>query len=233
MKFFLGVIVIFIVSLYYLILFQYPKFFFPLESSQGNLTFYFQKEFESDTFCFVNNNKRLNNTCTEIHESLKTSSFYDSSKFKGTIFLTNNSFLLNSFAFFQKHYSAFCIWKIDGRVVLQKHEVCNRMFGETPILISHELTHKLEADLLGKILYSKTPKWLIEGYAEYISHKGIVNLMFQPSGETDYNKYEAIVAYLLNKKNISQKDLFNNPPNYETVLSEVEKWRSIQKQNNL
>jgi hypothetical protein len=97
-------------------------------------------------------------------------------------------------------------------------------------LLTHELTHKLEVVLLGKEQYSRTPKWLIEGYAEYVSHKGRADLLFESNIETDYNRYNNVVAYLLNVEKMSEKDLFNNPPDYETVLSELKKWRALNKQ---
>jgi hypothetical protein len=112
-----------VIGAYYLALFQFPKLFFPLEHRQGNLTFYYQKEFESDTSCFINSKKRLSDIQTTIHEFLKTSSFYDSTTFRGNIFLTYNPFISNSYAFFQKHYHAFCLWKIDGRVIFEKNSV--------------------------------------------------------------------------------------------------------------
>lgn len=222
-----------IIITYYIALFQFPKLFFPLEHRQRNLTFYYQKEFESDTSCFINSKKRLLETQTAIHESLKTSSFYDSATFRGNIFLTYNPFLSDSYALFQKHYHAFCLWKIDGRVIVEKYDVYSRGFDDTPILLTHELTHKLEVDILGKEQYSLTPKWLIEGYAEYISHKGRADLLFESNIETDYNRYKSVVAYLLKVKKMSEKDLFNNPPNYDLILSELKKWRTKQKQNNL
>ncbi len=220
------------ISVYYLALFLFPKLFFPLVRCQGNLTFYYQGEFESDTSCFINSKKRLLNTQTAIHESLKTSCFYDSATFRGNIFLTHNLFVSNSFAFFRKHYIAFCLWKIDGRVIVEKHDVYQKGFDDTFILLSHELTHKLEVDILGKKRYSSTPKWLIEGYAEYISHRGRIDLSFELNADTDYRKYETVVAYLLREKKISEKDLFNNPPNYEIMISELKKWRTLKKQTN-
>ena len=222
-------VLLLIIFTYYVTLFSFPSLFLPLKVQKGNLTFYFKHRYEVDTFCFVDQKKKLNYTYEKIQESLKISPLYDSTTFRGVILLPDNYLLFDSFAFFQKHHAAFCLWKIDGQVVIIKEEVCDRMFDETSILITHELTHKVELEVLGKMKYAKTPKWLIEGYAEYVSHQGNVNMIFVSSNESEYNRYEVVVAYLLKVKKYSEITLFNNPPDYETVLTEIKKWRKINK----
>jgi hypothetical protein len=222
--------IFFLIGSYYILLFNYSNVFFPKKVQKGNLTFYYQQEFSSDTFCFVDKANELAFKCKKIDECLKTSILYDSTTFEGHVFLTDNDFLINSFAFFRPHHSAFCLWKLDGRVIIKKHEVCERMFEEASSLIAHELVHVLEVGYLGKQQYKETPKWLLEGYAAYIAQNGNVNLIFEPSNEGEYDKYLLVVGYLLQERKYKEKQLFATPPDYEETLNEIQHWRKNKRQ---
>lgn len=90
--------------------------------------------------------------------------------------------------------------------------------------ISHELTHSMTVSYVGAWKYHELPKWLKEGYADYIG-KGPdtfadIQAKFEDSSyhtNREYLRYELMVAYLLDAKHISTHDLLGG--NYAADLA--------------
>lgn len=94
--------------------------------------------------------------------------------------------------------------------------------------IAHEIAHILTGRSMGWIRFHDLPIWIREGYAEYIGSQGVFNydestqafmenssaMNFPPS--VPYLRYNLLVAYLIQKKNWSEIELF------ETTLSQSE-----------
>lgn len=80
--------------------------------------------------------------------------------------------------------------------------------------ISHEVTHSLTVSYIGVRSYHGLPKWLREGYADYVGkgHDSFLNLQkkledcsYQTNRE--YLGYELMTSYLLDIRNVSLRDL--------------------------
>ncbi len=94
--------------------------------------------------------------------------------------------------------------------------------------IAHEIAHILNGKAMGWIRFHDLPIWIREGYAEYMGSQGVFNydestqafmnnsskMNLPPS--VPYLRYNLLVAYLIQKKNWSEKELF------ETTLSQLE-----------
>jgi hypothetical protein len=103
-------------------------------------------------------------------------------------------------------------------------------------LIAHEAIHNIILDKLGLIGYLKLrfiDTWKNDGYAEYIAFdkeidfkKEINNLNEKwddQSPKLMYLKYRLAVTYLMNKKNLTFKNLINNNYDFDNILLEIKK----------
>ncbi len=93
------------------------------------------------------------------------------------------------------------------------------------------MTHKLEANYTGAFDFSQ-PTWLTEGYADYIGKSGNfdfnenLKLLHSNAPELDprlglYRYYHLKVAYLLDKKGMTIKEVYNNIPAETSLNSEI------------
>ncbi|WP_263418149.1 hypothetical protein [Terriglobus albidus] len=80
--------------------------------------------------------------------------------------------------------------------------------------MAHEVTHSLTVSYIGVWRYHSLPKWLREGYADYVGkgHDSLLHLQrkfedcsYQTNRE--YLGYELMAAYLLDIRNIGLRDL--------------------------
>ena len=97
--------------------------------------------------------------------------------------------------------------------------------------IAHEMVHVLQSHFTNRGDW-KHPVWLREGYADYIAKDGSFDfsknqLMLRNNApELDpekglYRYYHLLVAYLLDKKGMKIKDIYQNPPEEEMLKKEV------------
>jgi len=98
--------------------------------------------------------------------------------------------------------------------------------------IAHEITHQLTAEHLGGVRFYFLPMWISEGYADYIA-KGDsfddfaqVNLLKNKAPQTDiwkteFDDYNLLVTYLLEKKKVSLSHLFADFPTMQEVETEI------------
>ncbi len=110
------------------------------------------------------------------------------------------------------------------RFVILKMVIRDRAFDYTPILLSHEIMYKIVVDKIGKGAYQKTPKWLVEGFLEYVSDSTFLSNLLSNQAFLEYNKYELVVSYLIKVKGIKDLELFKNPLEYDLACKEASKW---------
>jgi hypothetical protein len=98
-------------------------------------------------------------------------------------------------------------------------------------VIAHEVTHVIESLQFDRPLKLKYPNWLIEGYADYVAKAGDFDfdenrrllkidsplLDLQKSGL--YRRFHLEVAYLIDKKGLTAKQIFANPPSENDLLT--------------
>lgn len=95
--------------------------------------------------------------------------------------------------------------------------------------IAHEATHVIESRQFGRLVAVRSPRWLFEGYADYVGKGGDFDvaentrlyqsrsrmLDFKKSGL--YRGFHPRVALLLDKKGMRVQQLFDNPPDERTL----------------
>jgi hypothetical protein len=97
---------------------------------------------------------------------------------------------------------------------------------------AHEMTHVLQSHYTGRFSLKKTPAWLQEGYADYIGKSGNfdfdenLKLLRQNAPELDpkqglYSYYQLLVTYLLDKKKLSIKSLYQNIPKENEIKNKI------------
>lgn len=101
--------------------------------------------------------------------------------------------------------------------------------------IAHEIAHILTGRVTGRRCYHDLPAWIKEGYAEYIGSRGTFDYgeavqafrtgapkMNTPAA-APYLRYNLLVAYLLEKRKWSPKQLFEISPSQDEVEAMLEK----------
>lgn len=86
--------------------------------------------------------------------------------------------------------------------------------------LAHEATHILESRALGPLNYGFTPRWLIEGYADYVGKGGTFDVAenlaalragaqeMDPKASGLYRRYHLAVAYQLDHKHLTARQMF-------------------------
>lgn len=93
--------------------------------------------------------------------------------------------------------------------------------------IAHEMTHRLQLYQYGKA-YFKIPKWIIEGYADYVAkgdnfdYTSNLHLWKQKAPELKpesglYRFYHLLIYYLLNIKHLSIRNIIEEIPSVRQV----------------
>jgi hypothetical protein len=99
--------------------------------------------------------------------------------------------------------------------------------------IAHEITHIIESREFGRLMYLRYPRWLTEGYADYVGKGGDFDfdenrrllargdplLDYRKSGL--YRRFHLEVFYLLNKKGLTVRQVFSDPPREQDLLDAV------------
>jgi hypothetical protein len=99
--------------------------------------------------------------------------------------------------------------------------------------IAHELTHVLEARAFGRTDGLRYPRWLREGYADYVGKGGDFDLAanarllragapaLDPKVSHLYLRYHLEVAYLMDRKHRTIRQIFADPPDEATLLAQI------------
>lgn len=121
----------------------------------------------------------------------------------------------------------------ENRIIPPKGPLADANDRDLVYYLSHETTHSMTIAELGVWdFHNKMPKWLIEGYADYIGKKN-----FNFTKELDeykqgswrlsiesslYVRYHLYVHYLLEVKNVPLQDILMEPPSLELVDSQLQ-----------
>ena len=99
--------------------------------------------------------------------------------------------------------------------------------------IAHEIAHAMVADQVGSLAYVNLPDWKNEGYCDYVAKGGAFSfddeLRRLRAGDPEpdpvrsglYLRYHLLVAYLLDKKGVSPRGLFESDFDSSTVEREL------------
>jgi hypothetical protein len=99
--------------------------------------------------------------------------------------------------------------------------------------VAHEITHQLTGRALGPLRFYKLPRWVREGYADYVGKgnsfdydeakraflAGTPEMDWKRSGL--YGRFHLLVAYLLDHQRWSVEQLLQNPPSEAAVEAAV------------
>jgi len=212
-----------------LTLFFHPQPFFRWSATVDNLFLYSDKPFSAEA-----GEKLLK----QVQSKLAASPLYSTDK-KYAIFICNTHWRRSIFFIGDENAGAHVYYPLSSNVFLSGGAIEeNRKIspsGMSDVLgrkldhfIAHEIAHTLNGDATSWIQFHDEPAWIREGYAEYIGSQGVFNYaeaaqafmnnsskMNLPAS-IPYLRYNLLVAHLLEKKNWSEKELF------ETTLSQSE-----------
>lgn len=97
---------------------------------------------------------------------------------------------------------------------------------------AHEMTHSVQSNFTGRLGCYQYPTWLTEGYADYVAKagnfdfNGNLKMLHNKAPELDpkqglYRYYHLLVAYLIDKKGMTIKEIYENTPNELTLKTEI------------
>ena len=229
-------ILLLVVAAYFTFIFQHSPVLFPKHQRAGRIVFYTENPDLHDNYGQIEQ-KRLMAFYEAVEQNLRTSTMYDSTSFEATVYFTKSKQLHRSYSFFLSSANSFCLWKINGNIYMYEPFLCVELETRIVETLSHELTHKMLLDQLGKAKYGKIPKWLMEGYCEFVAKNDLnISTLQHNMHKTKYidgtfqktlyhyDNYLLAVCYLLIYEKHGIEQLFNAPPDYEEVLKKIEKW---------
>ena len=185
---------------------------------------------------------QINQVLDDATRRLHTSDLYEPNQ-KVSIFFCNDSWRLLIHALDDQSAANTDTWLTNNIYVRASDIVSNRFYApdSKPIpdlihrplsyVIAHEVTHVIESLQFNRPLKLKYPNWLIEGYADYIAKAGDFDfdenrrllkidsplLDLQRSGL--YRRFHLEVALLIDKKGLTARQVFANPPEEKDLLS--------------
>ncbi len=185
---------------------------------------------------------QINQVLDDATRRLHTSDLYEPNH-KINIFFCNDSWRLLIHALDDQSAANTDAWLTRNIYVRASDIAANRFYApdSKPIpdaihrplsyVIAHEGTHVIEFLQFDRPLKLKYPHWLIEGYADYVAKAGDFDfdenrellkidsplLDLQRSGL--YRRFHLEVAYLIDKKGLTAKQIFANPPQENDLLT--------------
>jgi hypothetical protein len=237
-------IILFVIIGSFLLLAYNPYLLFRYKYNFGNVNYYSDKNLPIDS-CFP-----VGMSLKEVHNlvlnQVESSVFYKKDV-QYDVFLCENSFIYKAYSFFLSESNAYCLWRFGGNVFVRNHNICSNGFrfstnlSHLSTVIAHELVHSAVVKEIGQQKYLTTPKWVKEGYSEYVAHDeitlGFLKRRFDLEQATNfvkderndlffsYDKYTLMVSYLILEKNKSEQSLFDSPPSEKELIKELLKWR--------
>lgn len=224
-------------GLTYLALLICPSILFAHKIDYNNCTIYSDNKID-DSIKFV---------IDDAVKRVSKSDLYDS-KIHFNIFICNKLWRFGIFTQGNEYAGAVTHYHLTGNIFFRPSDIPNNKiippaswstakhpfgFSDRPLsyYFAHEMTHKLEANYTGAFDFSQ-PTWLTEGYADYIGKAGNfdfnenLKLLNDKAPELDpknglYRYYHLKVAYLLDKKGLTIKEVYNNTPDEATLNSEI------------
>ena len=185
---------------------------------------------------------QISHVLDDATRRLHTSDLYEPNQ-KINIFFCNDSWRLLIHALDDQSAANTDAWLTRNIYVRASDIAANRFYAPDakPIpdaihrplsyVIAHEGTHVIELLQFERPLKLKYPHWLIEGYADYVAKAGDFDfdenrellkidsplLDLQRSGL--YRRFHLEVAYLIDKKGLTAKQIFANPPQEKDLLT--------------
>ena len=185
---------------------------------------------------------QINQVLDDATRRLHTSNLYEPNQ-KINIFFCNDSWRLLIHALDDQSAANTDVWLTHNIYVRESDIAANRFYApdSKPIpdvihrplsyVIAHEGTHVIECLQFDRPLKLKYPHWLIEGYADYVAKAGDFDfdenrellkidsplLDLQKSGL--YRRFHLEVAYLIDKKGLTARQIFANPPQESDLLA--------------
>ncbi len=218
----------------YLILLNFPNFLFANHHRFKNFDIYSDKKIPIEIEqVLVDVLKRLENS--ELYESTdKFSIYFCNTKWRLSLLtrnpnvggivnqgISNNVFIRES--------------EIEkNKIVCPTKDQEIALIKERPLsyFIAHEITHSLQTKV-ERFMHITTSKYIVEGYADYIGkstsfkYDKYLNDFLQndvtmnPKSSGLYNKYHLFIAYLIEKKGMSFKEIVNLNMKMEEIENEL------------
>ena len=179
---------------------------------------------------------------SQIRSEISVSEIHDSKK-KFEIFICNSKELYtffgplvrDTFGFF---YLNTIIAHADLETNMAKAYRANHNTRSFTSVATHEICHEMIRDKFGFLSGHTKPKWLHEGYCEYIAKESTFpeNLGYEmiAKGKADksnsfkYFEYRKMVEFYLDKKGYTIGELFSSPPSESDARNQMRNWLSNQ-----
>ena len=101
--------------------------------------------------------------------------------------------------------------------------------------IAHEATHAMQSKEFGRLFSIRSPKWLVEGYADYVAKAGDFDfeknrqllrdgnkIMSEKSAKNGlYRRYHLMTEQVIFDSKKSIKDIYASPPDAADILSDL------------
>jgi hypothetical protein len=154
------------------------------------------------------------------------------------VFICDSPWLFGLFARQNYRVGGVADWLVGQHVFLRESDMQNDRLispsgrpvaADRPLsyFIAHELMHVANARAVGRWRYARMPQWVDDGYADYVARDidlgDALSRMKEGARELDpirsglYLRYQLMVAYLLEKQDLSLDELLTAPPPREEV----------------
>ena len=226
-------IVVSVILLLYLCVWVFPEPMFVHQLEHEGITLY------STQAIPLERGKAL---LSQIRSEVRASKFHDE-KQVFQIFLCNSQALYTFFA--PRSRSSFGITNLFSNIIIAnvnldtntatafRSENNKRSFVS---VATHEIGHEMIKNEFGLISALKAPKWLNEGYCEYISGESSFSekkgLEIMSKGESEENhsfkyfEYRKMVEFCLDKRGSTIQELFSDPPSERSIREQTRQWLS-------
>jgi hypothetical protein len=220
--------------LFYVPLLRNPQSLFSFSLADGNLVLYSDRPVPTGAGRQV---------LQRVGNKLKRSLLYDDRQcFR--IFICNERW--RQILFFNKDYGAGGVaqFPLTSNVFLRQADVAhNRLIspGGIPVpgtrtfdyFAAHEITHQLTGQTLGVVTYFRLPRWIREGYADYVGQAGQLNYFearhafligtsdMDPDLSGLYLRFQLLVTYLLDRQHWSVYSLLTQALSQEATEEDL------------
>ena len=177
---------------------------------------------------------------SEVRSKIKLSDLYNEQQ-EFQVFLCNSKSLYTLFSPFSREsfgqanlFSNIIIANanLDANIVTAFRDKHNeRSFTS---VITHEIGHEMIKDEFGLVSAYRAPKWLNEGYCEYISDESsfpesqgiemITQGKTEDSNSFKYFEYRKMVEFYLDEKGKTIKELFSSSPLESNMRDQTRQW---------
>ncbi|MDD7985008.1 hypothetical protein PQO01_08620 [Lentisphaera marina] len=204
-----------VLSLLYLLLLLFPNTIFANEKTFGNITIYSNNEIPDGVDQYIK----------KVNEKISKSFYYDQSK-KYDIYLCNNEKLY--FLFAPLSVGSFAATNLANNIFIANADFKNNIstayreknnLRSLESVIAHEINHVMMNRELSLIQNLKTPKWIKEGYSEFVAQESsfsekdgleaLIKGLDINSKSYDYFVYRKLIEYLITVEKKSINDLIN------------------------